>query len=174
MRELACFGFLRPLKRPRGARINPQRRPSIKRPASPRIMRVGKMKSHDLQSMSTDELWSLYERVGSVLARRLSTEKSRLEQRLRELGQGVLTHVGRATRAYPKVVRSIGIPSDRPRLGRVAGSSHAGLLNSLGPGRNSTISKLNRLTRTLIKAQTKDRPKAIHCAGSRIAGRSQH
>ena len=62
------------------------------------------MKSHDLQSMSTDELWSLYERVGSVLARKLSTEKSRLEQRLRELGQGVLTHVGRARRAYPKVV----------------------------------------------------------------------
>jgi len=65
------------------------------------------MKPHDLKSMSTDELWSLHERVTSVLARKISAEKGRLEQRLRQLGQGGPMsdeHVSRARRAYPKVV----------------------------------------------------------------------
>jgi DNA-binding protein H-NS len=70
-------------------------------------MRVGKMKFHDFKSMSADELWSFHERVTSVLARRISAEKDQLEQRLRQLGQGVLTsdeHVSRARRPYAKVV----------------------------------------------------------------------
>lgn len=65
------------------------------------------MKPRDLKSMSTDELWSLHERVTSVLARKISAEKGRLEQRLRQLGQGGPMsdeHVSRARRAYPKVV----------------------------------------------------------------------
>jgi DNA-binding protein H-NS len=70
-------------------------------------MRIGKMKSHDFKSMSADELWSLHERVGSVLALKISAEKARLEQRLRQLDEGVLMsdeHVSRARRPYPKVV----------------------------------------------------------------------
>src|SRR6267142_1416542 len=70
-------------------------------------MRVGKMKFNDFESMSVDELWSVHEQVTSVLALRISAEKGRLEQRLRQLGQGVLTsdeHVNRARRPYPKVV----------------------------------------------------------------------
>lgn len=65
------------------------------------------MKPHDLKSMSTDELWSLHERVTSVLARKISAEKGRLEQRLRQLGQGAPMsdeHVSPARRPYPKVV----------------------------------------------------------------------
>jgi DNA-binding protein H-NS len=65
------------------------------------------MKPHDLKSMSMEELWSLHEQVATVLARRISAEKARLEQRLRQLGQGVLTsdeHVSSARRPYPKVV----------------------------------------------------------------------
>ncbi|TMJ46069.1 MAG: H-NS histone family protein [Alphaproteobacteria bacterium] len=65
------------------------------------------MKPHDLKSMSTDELWSLQERVTSELARKISAEKTRLEQRLRQLGQGAPMrdeHVSRARRPYPKVV----------------------------------------------------------------------
>jgi DNA-binding protein H-NS len=57
--------------------------------------------------MSQDELWSLHEQVTSVLTRKISAEKDRLEQRLRQLGQGMLTsdeHVGRPRRPYPKVV----------------------------------------------------------------------
>ena len=40
-----------------------------------------------LKSMSVDELWSLYELVVSVLARKISSEQAALEQKLRELGQ---------------------------------------------------------------------------------------
>jgi hypothetical protein len=48
------------------------------------------MKPHDLESMSVDELLSLREIVGSVLERKISAEKARLEQRLREIGQSTL------------------------------------------------------------------------------------
>jgi hypothetical protein len=54
--------------------------------------------------MSEDELWSLHERVTSVLARKILAEKGRLEQRLRQLGQDVLTsdeHGRRVRRPYP-------------------------------------------------------------------------
>jgi DNA-binding protein H-NS len=65
------------------------------------------MNLQDFKSMSEDELWSLHERVALVLAGKISAKKSRLEQRLRQLGQGVVTsneHVSRARRPYPKVV----------------------------------------------------------------------
>jgi len=64
------------------------------------------MKPHDLESMSVDELWSLHELVVSVMARKISTEKARLEQRLRELGQSTADSakkVSHARRPYPQV-----------------------------------------------------------------------
>ena len=70
------------------------------------IIRVKKMKPHDLESMSVDELWSLYELVVSVTARKISAEKARLEQRLREIGQitaGSAKEVSHARRPYPQV-----------------------------------------------------------------------
>jgi DNA-binding protein H-NS len=51
------------------------------------IIRVKKMKPHDLESKSVDELWSLHEQVTLVLTRKISAEKARLEQRLREPDQ---------------------------------------------------------------------------------------
>ena len=64
------------------------------------------MNSHDLKSMSADELWALHERVTSILAREIGAEKARLEQRLRQLRRGAKSdeHVSRARRPYPKVV----------------------------------------------------------------------
>lgn len=65
------------------------------------------MKPHDFKSMSDDELWSLHERVTSVLARKMLAEKGRLEQRLRQLGRDVLArdeHGRRVRRPCPKVV----------------------------------------------------------------------
>jgi DNA-binding protein H-NS len=47
------------------------------------------MKPLDLESMSVDELWSLHQLVSSVLAGKISVEKARLEQQLRELGQSI-------------------------------------------------------------------------------------
>ena len=43
------------------------------------------MKPHDLESMSLDQLWSLHQLVASVLAGKLSAEKARLDERLRQL-----------------------------------------------------------------------------------------
>ena len=54
--------------------------------------------------MSVDELWSLYEFVASELAPRISAEKARLDQRLRQLGLGAEPHnMNQAKRPYPKV-----------------------------------------------------------------------
>jgi len=64
------------------------------------------MVPHDLQSMSVDELWSVHELVASVLARKLSDEKARLDQRLRQLGLNKADgpkDVSRARRPYPRV-----------------------------------------------------------------------
>jgi DNA-binding protein H-NS len=65
------------------------------------------MKPYDLESMSTDELWSLHEFVASVLTRKISAETARLDERLRQLGlDGVPQHiekVSRARRPYPQV-----------------------------------------------------------------------
>ena len=62
------------------------------------------MKPHDLNSMSVDELWSLYEFVASELARKISAEKARLDQRLRQLGLGAEPqNMSQARRPYPKV-----------------------------------------------------------------------
>jgi DNA-binding protein H-NS len=65
------------------------------------------MKSHYLKSMSVDELWSLHELVASVLARKMSAEKGRLDQRLRQLSHSEVAPAKRASRArrpYPQVV----------------------------------------------------------------------
>jgi hypothetical protein len=38
----------------------------------------------DLESMSVDQLWSLYEMIAAELARKITAGKERLEQRLRQ------------------------------------------------------------------------------------------
>jgi DNA-binding protein H-NS len=102
-----------------------------------------------LKSMSTDELWSLHERVTSVLARKISAEKGRLEQRLRQLGQSVLAsdgHVSRARRPYPKVVPKFRNPTRPSETWAGRGKQPRWLTAQLRSGKKSTISELNRLT----------------------------
>jgi len=57
--------------------------------------------------MSVDELLSLHEFVSSALARRISAETSRLDQRSRQLGLGAVSHnvkkMSHARRPYPQV-----------------------------------------------------------------------
>jgi DNA-binding protein H-NS len=54
--------------------------------------------------MSADDLRSLHERVVSVLARKMSAEKARLDQKLRQLSGGAEPHkMGHARRPYPQV-----------------------------------------------------------------------
>src|SRR6202040_3357035 len=66
-----------------------------------------KMKPHDLKSMSVDELWSLHESVFAALARKIPAETARLDQRLRQLGRGAVSHnvkkMSPARRPYPQV-----------------------------------------------------------------------
>jgi DNA-binding protein H-NS len=65
------------------------------------------MKPLDLKSMSMDELWSLHEFVASALAGKISAEKTRLDERLRQLKlDGEPQHIekmSRARRPYPQV-----------------------------------------------------------------------
>ena len=65
------------------------------------------MKSHDIESMSVEDLWSLHEFVASVLARKISAEKTRLDERLRQLDLGGVSDqakkMSRARRPYPQV-----------------------------------------------------------------------
>jgi DNA-binding protein H-NS len=58
------------------------------------------MGSKQLQSMSIDELWDLYEKVDSTLADKLQAEKAKLEERLRRI-EGRIE--GRVRRSYPPV-----------------------------------------------------------------------
>jgi DNA-binding protein H-NS len=61
--------------------------------------------------MSVDELWSLDERVVSVLARKMSAEKARLDQRLRELSREP-HKMSHARRPYPKVFPKFRNPAE--------------------------------------------------------------
>jgi DNA-binding protein H-NS len=77
------------------------------------------MKPHDIESMSVDELWSLHEFVASVLARKISVQKARLDEQLRLLDAGGVPEnakeMSRARRPYPQVFpkyRNPTVPSE--------------------------------------------------------------
>ncbi len=65
------------------------------------------MERHDLGAMSEEELWLLHDLVTSVLARRLSADKARLDQRLKRLKvrtvQAGIRRMTQASRPYPPV-----------------------------------------------------------------------
>jgi DNA-binding protein H-NS len=66
------------------------------------------MKDINLQMMSTDQLWTLHEKITATLVAKITAEKAQLDQRLCELNQGVGSktdgaHINRARRSYPKV-----------------------------------------------------------------------
>ena len=67
------------------------------------------MKRHDLESMSVDQLWSLHQLVASVLAEKISAEKARLDERLRQLVEpgtapANVKKMPHARRPYPQVL----------------------------------------------------------------------
>ena len=95
------------------------------------------MNSHDLKSMSADELWALHERVTSILAREIAAEKARLEQRLRQLGRGAKSdeHVSRARRPYPKVVPKFRNPKRPSETWAGRGKQPRWLTAQLGSGK---------------------------------------
>ncbi len=52
------------------------------------IPKLNIMSKLDFETMSLDELWSLHEQLGSLLAERIVLEKRELEQRLVQLNRG--------------------------------------------------------------------------------------
>jgi DNA-binding protein H-NS len=67
------------------------------------------MKRHDLESMSVEQLWSLHQLVASVLAGKISAEKARLDERLRQLVEpgtapANVKEMPHARRPYPQVL----------------------------------------------------------------------
>jgi DNA-binding protein H-NS len=61
------------------------------------------MQGDALKSMSTDELWNLYEQVASSLAGRIVAEKAKLEERLRKIESASNVVRLDRRRPYPKV-----------------------------------------------------------------------
>lgn len=63
------------------------------------------MDKDDWTSATTAELWQIYDEVTTVLSRRMTAEKAKLEERLRRIeGNAVTQNEGRARRPYPPVL----------------------------------------------------------------------
>jgi len=101
------------------------------------------MKSSDFELMSTDELWALHEEITATLEGRLAADKTRLEERLRQLGQG--GGPNRTNRSGRNVGAGRRILGNHPRLGPVAGSSPAGYQHNSNLEENWMLSESNRL-----------------------------
>jgi DNA-binding protein H-NS len=63
------------------------------------------MDDRKLKEMALDDLWALHQRVASILASRLETEKSKLEDRLRQLPADAVPNLAKkpSRRRYPAV-----------------------------------------------------------------------
>jgi DNA-binding protein H-NS len=71
------------------------------------------MEPADFKSKSVDELWAWYLEITAVLARKISSEKKQLEQRLEKLHLGALEGTARRERRpYPRVFPKYRNPDD--------------------------------------------------------------
>lgn len=70
------------------------------------------MRSGEFKTMPLEELWSLHEQLEAMLRCKLSEERTRLDQRLRQLQTGTVRSA-RVKRPYPQVVPKFQNP-DRP------------------------------------------------------------
>ena len=62
------------------------------------------MRGNDLKSMSVDDLWKLHEELTFELAQKLQAEKTKLDQRLRQLQEADnISGLSRPRRPYPPV-----------------------------------------------------------------------
>ena len=99
------------------------------------------MKPSELQSMSVDELWSLHEEIAAALTSRLASEKSILEDRLRQLTQQrppveQKVKVGeRERRPYPTVSPKYRNPDDPTETWSGRGKQPRWLVTELKSGK---------------------------------------
>jgi DNA-binding protein H-NS len=99
----------------------------------------------DLESMSADELWSLHEKISSLLAEKISAEKVRLEERLRKIGSANdAINVHRQRRPYPKVLPKYQNPKNRSETWAGRGKQPRWLVAQLRSGKKLADFQIKR------------------------------
>jgi DNA-binding protein H-NS len=106
------------------------------------------MKKLNFEGMPLDDLWALYEQIGTVLSSRIVVEKQQLEKRLahlhgrKELDQSVLRDLGssegdlhRPRRRYPKVFPKYQNPAVPSETWSGRGKQPRWLVSALKAGR---------------------------------------
>jgi|SRR6266849_5770986 DNA-binding protein H-NS len=102
------------------------------------------MKPYDLKSMSADDLQSLHERVVSELARKISAEKARLDQKLRQLSGGAEPHkMSHARRPYPPVSPKYRNPAEPSETWAGRGKTPRWLTAQLNSGKRIDDFRIN-------------------------------
>ena len=114
------------------------------------------MDSNELRSMSTDELWDLFEKVNSMLADKIEAEKVRLNERLRRIESVSTVRVNGVRRPYPPVRPKYRNPSNPAEVWSGRGKQPLWVRKQLKTGK-----KLNQLLigANLGAIQRADEPK---------------
>lgn len=103
------------------------------------------MQSRDLRTMSVDHLWNLHEEVVAELSRKMTAEKTRLEQRLHKLvateKKGTPT---RDRRPYPKVLPKYRNPKNPSETWAGRGKQPRWLRAQLRSGKKLDEFRINR------------------------------
>src|SRR5712664_858843 len=129
------------------------------------------MKPYDLESMSVEDLWSLHEFVASVLTRKISAEKTRLDERLRQLDLGgepeQVKKISRARRPYPQVFPKYRNPAKPSETWAGRGKQPRWLTAQLRSGKRlddfriQPPSKRGALRKVATLKEKKSKPRAI-------------
>jgi DNA-binding protein H-NS len=90
----------------------------------------------DLKSMSTDDLWDLYEKVNSALANMIEAEKAKLNERLRRIESVSTVGVNRVRRPYPPVQPKYKNPSNPAEVWSGRGKQPLWVKKQLKAGKN--------------------------------------
>jgi DNA-binding protein H-NS len=96
------------------------------------------MKDTELERMQLDDLWSLHEKISSVLERKIEDEKRKLQHRLDELGHkfGGSPADLPQRRPYPKVTPKFQNPQDSSQTWSGRGKQPRWISELLAVGRN--------------------------------------
>jgi DNA-binding protein H-NS len=95
------------------------------------------MKLPNFETLSVDELWEIHVHVGDLLAEKLTAEKGRLEERLKQLrGDVVPTSLEMPRRQYPKVFPKYHNPDDPLQTWSGRGKTPRWVNELLGTGKS--------------------------------------
>lgn len=95
------------------------------------------MKQGDLESMSTEELWDLHERIVAELSSKMAAERDMLESRLRRLKVADV-ELKQERRPYPKVFPKYRNPKNHQETWAGRGKQPRWLTAQLRSGRKLT------------------------------------